>query len=368
MYADQFDIYTGNANPDLARKICRYLGVRARPGRGLRVRQREHLRQDPRQRPREGRLPRPADLPPGEPVDHGAADHDRRLQAGERRPDHGRHPVLRLRPVGQEGPAAGPDHGPPGRRHDHRGRRGPGPDDGPPPGPDPGLLQHPGRRADRRPHPVELLPPRSTSRTSSSSPTSASPSGRGPSPSSLDAPLAIIEKRRVGNLDRAELLNVIGEVRGKRAIIVDDEIDTAGTLIEVVRALEREGVNEIYACATHGVLSDPAVERIRDSTPPGGRPDRLDPAPGGEADPQDHDVLGRAAHRRGDPADPSRRVGRRAVQQRGRPHPGDAAVGGRRRAGRSTCARTRTSDRHRAPRSGPRRWLPASPAPGPGDR
>jgi len=81
----------------------------------------------------------------------------------------------------------------------------------------------------------------------------------------LDAPLAIIEKRRVGNLDRAELMNVIGDVRGKRAIIVDDEIDTAGTLTEIVRALEREGVTEIYACATHGVLSDPAVDRIRDS-------------------------------------------------------------------------------------------------------
>jgi ribose-phosphate pyrophosphokinase len=81
----------------------------------------------------------------------------------------------------------------------------------------------------------------------------------------LDAPLAIIEKRRIGNLDRAELLNVIGEVRGRRAIIVDDEIDTAGTLMETVRALEREGVGEIYACATHGVLSDPAIERIRDS-------------------------------------------------------------------------------------------------------
>jgi ribose-phosphate pyrophosphokinase len=81
----------------------------------------------------------------------------------------------------------------------------------------------------------------------------------------LDAPLAIIEKRRVGNLDRAELMNVIGEVTGRRAIIVDDEIDTAGTLVEIVRALEREGVTEMYACATHGVLSDPAIERIRDS-------------------------------------------------------------------------------------------------------
>ncbi len=81
----------------------------------------------------------------------------------------------------------------------------------------------------------------------------------------IEAPLAIVEKRRHGNDDRAEVLNVIGEVRGKRAIVVDDEIDTAGTLMEVTRALEREGVIEIYACATHGVLSDPAVERIRDS-------------------------------------------------------------------------------------------------------
>src|SRR5688500_11494678 len=82
----------------------------------------------------------------------------------------------------------------------------------------------------------------------------------------LEAPLAIIEKRRVGNLDRAELMNVIGDVKGRRAIIVDDEIDTAGPLIEVVRALEREGVTEMYACATHGVLSDPAIERIRESS------------------------------------------------------------------------------------------------------
>jgi ribose-phosphate pyrophosphokinase len=78
----------------------------------------------------------------------------------------------------------------------------------------------------------------------------------------LDAPLAIIEKRRVGNLDRAEVMNVIGEVRDRRAIFVDDEIDTAGTLLEVVRALQREGVEEIYTCATHGVLSEDAVDRI----------------------------------------------------------------------------------------------------------
>jgi hypothetical protein len=60
-------------------------------------------------------------------------------------------------------------------------------------------------------------------------------------------------------------MNVIGDVRGRRAIIVDDEIDTAGTLMEIVTALEREGVTEIYACATHGVLSDPAIDRLRTS-------------------------------------------------------------------------------------------------------
>ena len=79
------------------------------------------------------------------------------------------------------------------------------------------------------------------------------------------APLAIVEKRRMDNDDRAEVLNVIGEVRGRRAIVVDDEIDTAGTLREVTRALEREGVHDVYACATHGVLSGPAVERIAES-------------------------------------------------------------------------------------------------------
>ena len=84
----------------------------------------------------------------------------------------------------------------------------------------------------------------------------------------LEAPLAVIEKRRPGtgaspaDLGKAELLNVIGEVKGKRAIIVDDEIDTASTLVEIERALIREGVTDMYACATHGVLSDPATERL----------------------------------------------------------------------------------------------------------
>ncbi len=78
----------------------------------------------------------------------------------------------------------------------------------------------------------------------------------------LSAPLAIIEKRRFGNRDQAEMLNVIGEVDKKIALTVDDEIDTAGSLVGVVSALEERGVKEIYACCTHPILSRQATQRI----------------------------------------------------------------------------------------------------------
>ena len=78
----------------------------------------------------------------------------------------------------------------------------------------------------------------------------------------LDAPLAIVEKRRVGNEDRAEALNVIGEVAGKLALTVDDEIDTAGSLVNVVSALEKRGAKGVYACCTHPIFSGAAIQRI----------------------------------------------------------------------------------------------------------
>lgn len=81
----------------------------------------------------------------------------------------------------------------------------------------------------------------------------------------LNVPLAIIEKRRMGNLPASRALNVIGHVRGKRAIIFDDEIDTAGTLMEAIHALERRGVQDVRCCITHPVLSPPSLERIRTS-------------------------------------------------------------------------------------------------------
>jgi ribose-phosphate pyrophosphokinase len=76
-----------------------------------------------------------------------------------------------------------------------------------------------------------------------------------------DAPLAIVDKRRQAH-NVAEAMNVIGEVEGKTAILVDDMIDTAGTITEAARALLAEGAREVYACATHAVFSGPAVSRL----------------------------------------------------------------------------------------------------------
>jgi len=81
----------------------------------------------------------------------------------------------------------------------------------------------------------------------------------------LGTPLAIIEKRRLGNNDATETLNVIGEVQGMRALTVDDEIATAGSLVGAVNTLLECGATEVYACCAHPVFSGPAVERIASS-------------------------------------------------------------------------------------------------------
>jgi ribose-phosphate pyrophosphokinase len=81
----------------------------------------------------------------------------------------------------------------------------------------------------------------------------------------LNAPLAFVEKRRSGNDPKAQALTVIGEVEGRNAIIVDDEVDTAGTLVEAVNLLKRNGANKVYTVCTHATLSHPAVERLRDA-------------------------------------------------------------------------------------------------------
>ncbi len=72
--------------------------------------------------------------------------------------------------------------------------------------------------------------------------------------SRLDAPLAIVEKRRIGNNDRVESLNIIGNVEGKPAVLFDDEINTGSSMIAAAKLLTQRGAREIYACATHGVF------------------------------------------------------------------------------------------------------------------
>lgn len=80
----------------------------------------------------------------------------------------------------------------------------------------------------------------------------------------LGCSLAVIDKRRTGP-NVAEVMHLIGDVRDKIAIILDDMIDTAGTLTQAAKALKENGAKAIFACATHGVLSGPAIERINGS-------------------------------------------------------------------------------------------------------
>ena len=81
----------------------------------------------------------------------------------------------------------------------------------------------------------------------------------------IDASLAVIEKRRVGNDDKSEVLNLIGSVQGSPAILVDDEIDTGGSIVQAARVCIENGATEVYACCTHGILSGSAIERLQSS-------------------------------------------------------------------------------------------------------
>ncbi len=80
----------------------------------------------------------------------------------------------------------------------------------------------------------------------------------------LGTPIAIVDKRRP-RANVAEVMNIIGDVKGKRAILIDDMIDTAGTITLAAQALKDAGATEVYACATHAVLSGPAIERLNNS-------------------------------------------------------------------------------------------------------
>jgi len=80
----------------------------------------------------------------------------------------------------------------------------------------------------------------------------------------LDTPIAIIDKRRP-KANVSEVMNIIGDIQGKNVILVDDMIDTAGTIAQGAKALKDFGAKEVYACGTHPVLSGPAIDRIKES-------------------------------------------------------------------------------------------------------
>lgn len=80
----------------------------------------------------------------------------------------------------------------------------------------------------------------------------------------LDAPIAIVDKRRP-EPNKSEIMNIIGDINGKNCILLDDMIDTAGTICNAANALIELGAKGVYACATHGVLSGPAVDRLKKS-------------------------------------------------------------------------------------------------------
>jgi len=80
-----------------------------------------------------------------------------------------------------------------------------------------------------------------------------------------EVPIAIIDKRRP-KANESEIMNIVGDVKNKRAVIVDDLIDTGGTIINAANALTEMGAKEVYACCTHGLLSGPAIERIQKSS------------------------------------------------------------------------------------------------------
>lgn len=80
----------------------------------------------------------------------------------------------------------------------------------------------------------------------------------------IDVPIAIVDKRRP-KANVAEIMNIIGDIKDKNVILVDDMIDTAGTITQGAQALVDRGAKKVYACCTHGVLSGPAIDRIRDS-------------------------------------------------------------------------------------------------------
>ena len=164
--------------------------------------------------------------------------------------------------------AAGADHGEAPRRRPRRRGRRPRAHDGPPRRADPGLLPHPRRPHDRAARSSRATTARRSGCTATGSSSSRPIPGRAKMATKfaqmLDADFALMNKQRPAH-DVASVTEVVGDVSGKVAIMSDDIIVTGGTLVAGAQALLEAGATKVYACATHGLFPDDALEKLADS-------------------------------------------------------------------------------------------------------
>ena len=252
-------------------------------------------------------------------VDHGAADHGRRAQAGVGQADHRGRAVLRLRPAGQEAPRPRADLGPAdGRPVQDRGRR-----------PADAVDLHTSQIQGFFDGPVDhlfALPLLAPLRRRKGRPRDhhrrVARRRPGARRRALDRParrrpLAIIHKRRDPDVpNEVKVIEVVGEVEGRICVLVDDMIDTGGTIVKAAEALFEQGAADVIVAATHGDLLRPGRRPAEEQPDLRGRRHQHAADPGREAVRQAHRAVDRPADRAGDPRGVRRRLGDQPVRRR----------------------------------------------------
>ena len=249
----EIKVISGTAHPELARDICEHLGIDVVPLHRRALLEREHAGADRRERARGRRLRDPAVVPAGLGRHPRAAHHDRRAEARVGRAHHRGAAVLPVRALRQEGPPAHLDHG--------AADGGPARDRGRRPRAHAWTCTRRRCRASSASRPTSCRRRRSCATTCARAATSpdyvlvAGDVGEskevGHYAKRLNLPIAIVDKRRDGDDERARAVNLIGDVRGKDALIVDDEVASGGTLIEAARFVLDRGATAVEACIVH---------------------------------------------------------------------------------------------------------------------
>ncbi len=239
-------LFTGTIHPDLGARDRRLPRDPVERVRDPAVREHRALLPGEGERARRRLLHRPDALRAGERSDHGAADHDRRDEAGVRQAHHRGHPVLRLLPAGPQGAVARADQREARRRHADRRRRRPDHLGRPPLRPDPGVLRRAVRPPDGAADPVATTWRTRSGLHGDDLVVVAPDAGRIKTAEVLrkylHADLAFLYKRRSKTeAHKIEEMAVVGEVDGRPCVLVDDMIDTAGTVAKGAEALAGAG-------------------------------------------------------------------------------------------------------------------------------